>query len=753
MNFDFKKEPGQKLKKVEYDYNEKLISVIVPFYNDNRYIEQTLNSILNQTFPCFEILIIDDGSKDKESLKKLEEIKKKDNRIKVYHKKNEGIAAARDFGVSKSSKDAKYIFFIDSDDLIEPTYLECAFWTLETNTDASWAYTDSLGFEVDEYKWNKWFDCRKMKQQNDLVSSALIRKEDFLEVNGYELKEKSVYEDWNLWLKLIAKGKFPVRMNFYGFWYRRKKNKGELFRSGDNKERAMEIIKNTVKTIKKDVEAIQYPRYNYDWNEILEELPSLPKCNKKEDGKTNILLIIPWMIMGGADKFNLSLISDLDQNKFSVTIISTEPANNIYRQQFEEFADVYDLTTFIDHQYWIAFINYIISKNNINLILNTNSEAGYSFIPYIKAKHPEIPIIDYIHMEEWYYRNGGYSRDSSSVASMIDKTLTCNANSEKILVDHFNRKKDEVQTVYIGVDEKQFDPKKYNREALREEYKIKKEYVIGYICRITEQKRPYLFLRIIEELKNQRDDFEVIVAGNGNMLSEIKSKARSLGLGSIIKFVESVAETQKIYSICDVTLNCSIKEGLALTSYESLSMGVPVVSSDVGGQKELINDEVGAIIPCVQNEEDILEFNYSDEEVNSYVDALNKIIDDLDTYKSKCRNRILNGFTINQMQENMAKLMENVAKNPNKQKIENGKSLSNCIDVTKELITKYLILSEIKYEWEADMYNKEYNYKKANYKQKILVEKLWKHKWYRGLIKFLQKTGVIKAIKKVKKEA
>ena len=75
MKFNFEKEPGKILKKVDYKYDEKLISIIMPFYNDTKHIEQSIKSILNQTYPCFEVLIIDDGSTDKKSLKKLEDCK------------------------------------------------------------------------------------------------------------------------------------------------------------------------------------------------------------------------------------------------------------------------------------------------------------------------------------------------------------------------------------------------------------------------------------------------------------------------------------------------------------------------------------------------------------------------------------------------------------------------------------------------------------------------------------------------------
>lgn len=76
-NFDYSQEPGKVLQKKEYERKEPVVSVIIPFYNDKDYIEQSVNAILDQTFPLFELLIIDDGSKDEESLAKLEEVAKK----------------------------------------------------------------------------------------------------------------------------------------------------------------------------------------------------------------------------------------------------------------------------------------------------------------------------------------------------------------------------------------------------------------------------------------------------------------------------------------------------------------------------------------------------------------------------------------------------------------------------------------------------------------------------------------------------
>lgn len=751
--FEFKLEPGKKLNKQEtYIEKEPIISVIVPFFNSKNYIEQTITSILNQTFPYYEILIIDDGSKDKGALEKLEKIKKLDSRIKVFHKENEGLAATRDFGAAKSSNSCKYLMFLDDDDLIEPTYLECAYWTLETNKDAAWAYSDSVGFDKQQYVWNKYFDSEKLKKVNELIAQALVRKSDFELVNGYELREKSVNEDWNFWLKLLAKEKKPVHMSFYGQWYRRKED-GELKRANDNKQRSLEIINQTASKINKKIEAIQYPKYKYNYDLIPENVENIiiPKI-LTENNKINILFIIPWMITGGADLFNLNLVKGLDKNKFAITIITTEPNKNVLRQYFErneefsQIANVYDLTSFLDQKYWVSFINYIIEKENINIILNSNSKFGYAVLPYLKSRHPQIPIIDYVHMEEWYNRNGGYSRYSAMYDSVIDKTLVCNENSRKILIDHFGKNPSDVETVYIGVNEKIFNPENYNKKELKQKYlgETQNKKIISYICRISEQKRPMLFLQIISKLKEQRQNFKAIVVGDGNLLPKMKEEAKKLHIYEDIIFTGRLQNTGEIYAISDITVNCSIKEGLALTSYESLSMEVPIVSSDVGGQKELITDEVGKIIELKQNEEDVYSEIYNDEEIKEYVQAINEILDNTNEYKENCRKMILDHFTINKMIEKMSNILQETYEKPNEQKNENGKELKNNINLCKELITTNLKNDEVEYRWECSEYERKvygqvYSLKGMNYKKELLKDNLWKIPMWRAFVKLVHK--------------
>lgn len=100
---------------------QDLISVIVPVYNVEKYLEECINSIINQTYKNLEIILVDDGSKDNSS-RICDELSKKDSRIRVIHKENGGVSDTRNVGILNST--GKYIQFADSDDFMEDNMIE-----------------------------------------------------------------------------------------------------------------------------------------------------------------------------------------------------------------------------------------------------------------------------------------------------------------------------------------------------------------------------------------------------------------------------------------------------------------------------------------------------------------------------------------------------------------------------------------------------------------------------------------------------
>ena len=104
-----------------------MISIIVPVYNVDKYIERCIQSIINQTYKNLEIILIDDGSTDKSGAI-CDKYSKIDNRINVIHKKNGGLSEARNVGLDIARGD--YIGFVDSDDYIHPQMYELLYKNL-----------------------------------------------------------------------------------------------------------------------------------------------------------------------------------------------------------------------------------------------------------------------------------------------------------------------------------------------------------------------------------------------------------------------------------------------------------------------------------------------------------------------------------------------------------------------------------------------------------------------------------------------
>lgn len=648
---NYKNYPGQKLIKRDELLNKSkpIISIITPFYNSGKTIEETYNSIMNQTYPFFEWIIVDDGSTDKESIKKLKEISEKDDRIKTFTVKNGGPAQARDYGIEKTSSSTKYVFFIDSDDTIHETTLECLYWALETNKDASFAYTSVVNFGSKEYIWEKYLTIEQEKDENLITVSALVKKEDLIEVGCFGIKEKAMYEDWNLWLKLIRAGKKPLRVSAPLFWYRQT-GSGELSRALNNNKNAMKYVSETAKDISDNqVEVIQYPRYGDNYA-MVSNFSDMILPDYKKNKKKTILYIFPWMVVGGADFFNLDLIKRLPQDKYRAIILTTTPSANAIRDMFEEYAEVYDMSSFTDRINYLSFVDYMISSRKVDLVFVSNSEYGYYMTPYLKSKYPTIPFMDYIHCVDIHDPRKGFARCSRDVTDYLSRTYCCNNATLRELKEDFGIKN--AETIYIGTDEKKFDPTKFNKEELREKYKVPKDkFIISFICRLSDQKRPVMFTEIEKRVSKKNPNIFWVVAGDGPLMPKVKAN-----IDENVKLLGMIKETEEIYALSDATLNCSSFEGLALTSYESLSMGVPVISTDAGGQAELINDTVGGLVHFNENPTP----EVYEKEIEEYVTETLRVVDNIDELKKNCRKRIIEGFTLDLMAKKFDKIFDEI---------------------------------------------------------------------------------------------
>ncbi len=117
-----------------------LISIVIPSYNAKKFIAETIDSVINQSYTNWELIIIDDGSTDNSKLI-INEFCKADNRIKYYYQNNSGVSVARNNGIRKAK--GKYIALLDADDVFEKENLKTKINILESNKNFHWVYSNN----------------------------------------------------------------------------------------------------------------------------------------------------------------------------------------------------------------------------------------------------------------------------------------------------------------------------------------------------------------------------------------------------------------------------------------------------------------------------------------------------------------------------------------------------------------------------------------------------------------------------------
>ncbi len=183
-------------------------SIIIPLYNKEHYIENTLKSVFNQSFTDFEILIINDGSTDK-SETKIQQFQ--DNRIRYFSKKNDGVSIARNLGIQEAT--AQYIAFLDADDYWYPEFLQTMFKAIHTFPQEK-VFSAAIEIETPKKTFSAQYSIPKknefevvnffegsIKESAICTSCAVFHKTVFEKVGFFDTTIKSG-QDTDLWIRI-----------------------------------------------------------------------------------------------------------------------------------------------------------------------------------------------------------------------------------------------------------------------------------------------------------------------------------------------------------------------------------------------------------------------------------------------------------------------------------------------------------------------------------------------------------------------
>ena len=606
------------------------LSVITPYYNTGELFGETVASIQAQSLQNWEWLIVDDGSTEPESVKHLSAFAAMDERIKVIRQTNAGPSAARNRAFACSI--GRYVALLDSDDMVEPTYLEKCVWFLDSNPEFAFCNAWSVVFGDQEFLWTTGFERGKAHiLANSGPPISVIRRSAYEECGGFDETIRFGHEDWDFWLAMAQAGHWGYTIGEFLQWYRKRSDGRfeQILRKGDIHAQFEKSMHRKYADLgKKFPEPVRRSLLPY---ETIEAVSAVSNPLAANPVGRRIMFLIPWMTTGGADRVNLDLMEGLIGRGHDVTICATLPNNHSWEYEFSRFTpDIFILPNFLRASDYPRFLAYLMESRQIDTVVITGSTIGYHVLPYLRAVSRGAAFVDLCHVEEPHWLNGGHPRFGVGYQDALDLNIVTNRHLSSWMQSR-GADGERIRVIYTGVRISRAGSLEDVRREVRTELNIPVDMpLIIFAGRICEQKRPALLADILRELRDQGRVFRALIIGDGEMKTELESLLDRHALADNVHMLPAVSHQRwlDILVAADIFLMPSQYEGISIALLEAMAAGVVPVVADVGGHDEILTAEMGVMIPHGVNE------------LQEYVEALEQLLSSPSRRKQmsqKCR--------------------------------------------------------------------------------------------------------------------
>lgn len=592
------------------------VSIITPYYNTEEFFVETFVSLQAQSLQNWEWVIVDDGSTDQESVNRLVGVAAKDERIRVIRQTNAGPGAARNTAVRNAT--GRYICLLDSDDMIEPTYLEKAVWFLDSNPEFAFCNSSSVVFGDQKYLWTTGFERGKAHlQANSGPPISVIRRSAYVDCGGFDESIRFGHEDWDFWLAMAKAGHWGYTIPEFLQWYRKRGNGRfeQIMRSG---------------SVNAEFEAMMHRKYDGLAGHFPEPTRRHPQPFDAIETTAlvrnplaanplgrRIMFIVPWMVTGGADRVNLDLIEGLTSKGHDITVCATLLTDHHWEHQFSRFTpDIFVLPNILNASDYPRFLVSLIQSRQIDTVVITGSTIGYQLLPYLRAFSPGVAFVDMCHVEEPHWLNGGHPRFGAGYQDALDLNIVTTQHLAEWMKAR-GADGTRIRVMYTGVRSAQATRPAEVRNQIRVELKIAQGVpVIVFAGRICEQKRPAMLAEILKAVRDNGQPFQALVIGDGELRGQFEDLLRQYHLTASVQMLGSVSHQRwlDILVASDILLMPSQYEGISIALLEAIAVGVVPVVAKVGGQEEIVGPDAGVLIPHGVNE------------VQEYVGAICRIL-------------------------------------------------------------------------------------------------------------------------------
>lgn len=620
-----------------------ILSVIVPCYNCEKWLSETLDSLSAQTFKDFSVLFIDDGSKKPIVLDDLKRQYSGDIRL-FRHARNKGLSAARNTG-AMLAKQSRFIVFLDPDDLIEPAAFEKLLLKASLIKDprCAFIYPGVTNFRIQEADGHRQiisvdrtpYSKAALWNANFITSFALIKRAEYMAAGGMCERRIRWWEDYDFWLRLSVLGYHGELMGDPVFWYRRHGLGRSSYINLNIREDywRMELTRNNPRDL---------PQVDDD-PELVDRLTP-PPCYREVDGscltiisrlsrsfslmmkrsyatersaytalrdlgfrpefqfempqiveKETVMLIIPWMQIGGADTYDLDMIAALSKHYHILIVTEIDQQFHHNQDAFKKFtSDIFQLPTLTDDQeeQANAILLHLTRTRNVKHIYCRNSFAGYNFIKFMTDKGLEKAAIRFYDVQHLYTLEdqGGWEHTTIPYHKYLDKRIVISQD----LLSHQQKLLGEVGSGKFSIIPPSIDLRKWAANSACEST----EWTVMFIGRVDEQKDPLKWLQVAKILKTEITSIKFTVIGDGPLLQQMRHEAEDLSAD--IEFSNRYMTSEEIKLAMErgrltegpcrrsLLLLTSRNEGLPIVIMEAIAMGLNVIAPPIGAIHEML---------------------------------------------------------------------------------------------------------------------------------------------------------------------
>lgn len=359
-----------------------------------------------------------------------------------------------------------------------------------------------------------------------------------------------------------------------------------------------------------------------------------------------ILLMTPFLTIGGADRLNLDVVRQLTGRGFWFSVVATLPHAHEWRPLFEAITpDVIPLHPTIAPDQQPAFVRDLIRSRHIQALLISNSQSGYALLPYLRHHCLDVVVLDLLHAVEPHWLDGGYPQLSLQQRAWIDLSITVSGDLRNWMIAR-GGDPDRIVVSPAAIDVDVWNPAHFDRATIRKTLGIPLDLpLILFVGRLAPEKRPRLAMRILRDVAQHGVPFSALLIGEGPERPVLERMLHDPVLRNVrLTGALPSEQVREVMAAADLLILPSVREGIAVTLYEAMAMGIVPVASDVGGQRELVTPDCGILVPL------------SGDETTAYVAAVIGLLTDPARRAAmgrRARQRIVDHFRLDLMGERM----------------------------------------------------------------------------------------------------